>query len=246
MPPGAYGSFGGSGSSSSQSWRGDDKPASSGLDARGFDAPVVVDHTGALVAPRADLDAPAPARRRSFDLAERERAVAFARPGLAAAYARDDVVDYAGAPLNGAAAYGARASANNKRYRKASSATNNYRLLSDSLQRGLHAHQHQQQQLPSHHYPPPHADPSLDAHLVDAAKEEDSKLLLDFFVKVHERCGSDDDLLRAQQQHASPQTAARDAPREPFEAATSDADTARVRKRTRASLQQEQQQHAVA
>lgn len=223
------------------------------LDMRGFDAPVVVDHTGALVGQRRgclDDGAPSPARRsRSVDYDHDPQTglpIGFARsatalgapPGAsnAGSYTPAALSDDDYALVRGAnSAYGGRPTT--KRYRKSASTTN-YRQLTESLQCGL-GHEmpphypapQQQQEQKLRETPSPMLSPQSPSH-IDSAKEEDSKLLLDFFVKVHERCGDGDtQQLRELQQEQ-------------------EASMASVRKRTRGSLQQEQQQssqhHAIA
>lgn len=235
--------------------RGDEtlKSIPSGLDMRGFDSPVVVDHTGALVATRRGFeDAPAPARHRSFDASEsdpqggvhpgygRQQSSSIGAPaggtGNYLGPVLADDMDY-GSGQGTTAAFAPRSTS--KRYRKNLNTSNNFRLPAESSQPGL------SHQIPQYPHPTQIRDtPSPVATTqslpsprhVDAAKEEDSRLLLDFFVTVHERCG-DDDARRQQEQPQDSQSAA-------------DGDDSRFRKRTRASLQQEKQrqsqQHAMA
>lgn len=189
--------YGGRGSSNNDSTsssgyhrRGEDIKSASSVDLRGFDSPVVVDHTGALVAPSTTSRH----RSSSFD------------DGGAAYSSYSEIESYRGA-------YGSRASAS-KRHRKPAA---HYRMLSESLQQQHGAMSRQHSGGDGESASPHH----------EAAKEEDSRLLLDFFVKVHERCNGDENALRKQQQQqqSSQQTGQEDN---------------RTRKRTRASVQQEQ------
>lgn len=230
--------------------RGDEtlKSVSSGLDIRGFDSPVVVDHTGALVATRRGFeDAPAPARHRSFDAASEPDLQSGVPPGYGRQQSSSmgapagSTGNYLGAVLADDMDYGSGQGASaafaprptSKRYRKNLNTSNNFRLPAESSQPGL---SHQISQYP---HPTPIRDtPSplattqslASPRHIDAAKEEDSRLLLDFFVTVHERCG-DDDARRQQEQQQDSQPAA-------------DGDDSRFRKRTRASLQQEKQRQS--
>lgn len=153
---------------------------------RMFDSPLAVDHTGAFVS--GHDHAPTPARRRSYDLDQSDGG------GPDPSYRpRANTVGYGGEEAD----YSYGQSSSSKRYRK-TTAANNYRVQTDNLQAGL-----------AHLPPPPIHQVSRDHHshfrhhpglaharqppaAVEAAKPEESQLLLDFFVKVHERCNTDD------------------------------------------------------
>lgn len=184
--PGGGGGRSGSPTGSSSSSAGLlHRPATSVKHERMFDSPLAVDHTGAFVNEH-DL-APTPARRRSYDLDQSDG-------GPDPPYRpRSNTVGYGGEDAD----YGYGQPSSSKRYRK-STAANNYRVQTDNLQAGL-----------AHLPPPPIHQASRDHHSlfrhhpgleharqppasVEAAKPEESQLLLDFFVKVHERCNTDD------------------------------------------------------